>query len=81
MAITIPGQARRKLIASIRRYFDEKLDEEIGELKAALLLDYVLAEIGPTVYNQAIADAQAFFQDKVSDLEGACYESEFVFWK
>jgi uncharacterized protein (DUF2164 family) len=81
MAITIKDEARKQLIASIRRYFEEKLDDEIGELKAALLLDYALAEIAPTVYNQAIADAQAYFQDKVGDLDGACHEREFGFWK
>lgn len=46
-----------------------------------LLLDYFLREIGPSVYNQAIADAQAYLEDRVADLSGACYETEFNFWK
>jgi hypothetical protein len=45
-----------------------------------LLLDFCVREIGPAVYNQAIADAQAYFQGRVADLEGVCYEPEFVYW-
>jgi uncharacterized protein (DUF2164 family) len=53
---------------------------DIGDLKAGLLLDYCLKEIGPVFYNRAIADAQAYFQERVVDLEGVCYEKEFTFW-
>ncbi|UCG52931.1 MAG: DUF2164 domain-containing protein [Candidatus Latescibacterota bacterium] len=81
MALTISPEAKKRLIGSIKRYFEEHMDEEIGDLKADLLLDYFLKEIGPTVYNQAIANAQAFFQEKVADLDGSCYEPEFTFWK
>ena len=55
--------------------------EEVGDLKAKLLLDFFLGEVGPTVYNGAIADAQAYFQGKVADLEGSCYEAEFSYWR
>lgn len=56
------------------------MDEEIGDLQADLLLDYVLGEIGPTVYNRAIADAKAYFLLKTDDLDGSCYEPEFGYW-
>ena len=59
MAIKISPETRQRLIASLKRYAAENLDEELGDLKAGLLLDYCLTEIGPAVYNQAIADAQA----------------------
>lgn len=81
MAITLPDNTQKQLVASIKRYFDEKMEEEIGDLKADLLLDFFLKEIGPSVYNQAVADAQAFFQEKTADLDGACYEAEFGYWK
>jgi uncharacterized protein (DUF2164 family) len=69
------------LIGSIKRFFAEELDEDIGDLKAARVLDYFVTEIGPSVYNQAIADAQTYFQEKTSDLGGVRYEPEFDFWK
>ena len=80
MAITLSPETTKQLHASIKRYFAEQLDQEIGDLKAGLLLDYCLKEIGPSIYNQAVADAQAYFQGRVADLEGVCYEKEFTYW-
>ncbi len=80
MAITLAPEPKRLALASIQRYFAENWDQDIGDLKAGLLLDYVLAEIGPAIYNKAIADAQVWFRDRVADLEGACYEKEFTYW-
>jgi hypothetical protein len=56
------------------------LDEDAGDLKATLFLDFCLQEIAPSVYNRAIADAQAYFTGRVQDLEGVCYEPEFGYW-
>lgn len=80
MPIKLSPETTRRLVASIKRYAAENLDEEIGDLKAGLLLDYCLKEIGPSIYNQAIADAQAYFTGRVADLEGVCHEPEFGFW-
>lgn len=80
MAIEIPDETRRQMVASIRRYFERELDEEIGDLKAGLLLDYVLVEICPTVYNRAIADAQAWLMGRLEDLEPTLYEPELGYW-
>lgn len=80
MAITLPAEAKKQALGSIKRYVAEKLDEDIGDLKAGLLLDFFLREIAPTVYNQAVADARAYFQARVGDLEGACFEPEFTYW-
>ena len=80
MAIALSPEITKRMLASIKRYAAGNLDEKIGDLKAALLLDYVLKEIGPTIYNQAIADAQSYFTGRVADLEGVCHEPEFGFW-
>ena len=80
MAITLLPEARKELLGSIKRYVAENFEEDIGDLKAGMLLDYVLKEIGPSVYNQAIADAQAYFVARAGDLEGVCYEKEFTYW-
>jgi uncharacterized protein (DUF2164 family) len=36
--------------------------------------------LGPSIYNQAIADAQSAMQDKVAELDVTCYEAEFSYW-
>jgi len=51
MPITLPDDAQNQAIASIRRYVAEELDQDIGDLKARMLLEYFLKEIAPTVYN------------------------------
>ncbi len=80
MTIELSPETTMQLNASIKRFVAEHLDQDIGDLKAGLLLDYCLREIGPAIYNRAIADAQAYFQGRVVDLEGACYEKEFTYW-
>ena len=80
MAVTLPPESKKELLGSIKRYVAENFDQDIGDLKAGLLLDYVLKEIGPSVYNQAIADAQAYFVARADDLEGVCFEKEFTYW-
>ena len=81
MAIQLSRQIEHRLAESIKRYFAEHMDDEIGDLKAQLLLDFCLREIGPSIYNQAVADAQAHLQEKITDLDNACYQPEFGYWK
>jgi uncharacterized protein (DUF2164 family) len=81
MAIELSDDTNKRLIASIRRYFADELDQEIGDLKARLVLEYCMQEIGPSIYNQAIADAQTYFSRHLADLEGACAQREFTYWK
>ena len=51
------------------------------DLKASAFLEFCVREIGPSIYNQAIADAQTYVQEKVADLGGARYQAEFDYWK
>jgi len=80
MGIKLQKHIEQKLVTSIQRYHSENFGEDIGELKAALFLKFCLEEIAPSVYNQAIADAQGFLQERVSDLENVCFAHEFGFW-
>ena len=80
MVVKISKATKQKLTKSIKRYFEEELEAEIGDLKASLFLDFCLREICPSVYNQAIIDARRFMEDKLSDMEDTCYELEFDYW-
>ncbi len=80
MTIEISPVASQAAIASIQRYFSENLDEEIGSLGAGALLGFFLKEIGPVVYNQAVADAQARMQARVMELDVEVYEEAFQYW-
>ncbi|HEX3437889.1 MAG TPA: DUF2164 domain-containing protein [Pseudacidobacterium sp.] len=80
MTVDISKQARADAIASIQRYFQENMPEPIGDLPAGLLLNFFIEEIGPAIYNQAIADAQARMEQRISDLSGELYADEFQYW-
>ncbi len=45
MTIEFEKNVRTGLIGEIRQYFQEELDQDIGDLKATLLLDFILKQI------------------------------------
>ena len=57
------------------------MEERLGNLGANALLKFILEEIGPSIYNQGVADAQARMQARVSELEYEVYEEEFQYWR
>ena len=81
MIIKLHKETEEQLLGSIKRFFLEELEDDIGDLKAMRVLEFCVEEIGPSIYNQAIADAQVFLQEKVSDLDGVLFEAEFDYWK
>lgn len=81
MSIELEKETEQQMVASLKRYFEGELELEIGDLKATLLLRYILKEIGPTVYNVAVADVRKHFRDVVDEIDGVCFEPEFGFWK
>lgn len=76
-AITLTDPVRRQAIASLRAYAADALERELSELQATLLLDHVLADLGPAIYNQAASDARAYLEERAADLEAALHKAEF----
>lgn len=81
MAIELPKDVRAHAVGSIERYFREHMEERIGNIQAAALLNYFLEEIGPSIYNQAITDAQERLQMRVGELDIECHADEFRYWQ
>jgi len=81
MAIKLDRDNEARLLASLQRFCTEHFDEGIGSLKARLLLDFCLREIGPSIYNQAVLDAQEAMQQKIAEIDAQCYEPEFAYWQ
>jgi uncharacterized protein (DUF2164 family) len=80
MAIELPKESRNAAVLSIERYFLENMEERIGNIQAAALLNFFLEEIGPAVYNQAVAEVQERIQMRVAELDIECHEDEFAYW-
>ena len=69
MSIELPKDVRQEAIASIERYFRENMDEPIGNIAAGAMLGFFLEEIGPAVYNKAVADVQERLMGRVQELD------------
>ena len=81
MAIEISKETRLQAVASIERYFLETSGEKVGNIAAAGLLNFFLEEIGPVVYNRAVADAQERILARASELDIEVHEEEFAYWR
>ena len=80
MTLEFPKQAREQAVSSIKKYFEENMPQEVGDLAAGLLLDFFVEEIGPLIYNRAIADAQSRMERYMSDISGELFADEFQYW-
>ena len=81
MPIELAKEDRQQAIESIMRYFAENMDERMGNVSAGALLGYFLDEIGPLVYNRAVADVQERLQARVQELDFEVHEDEFQYWR
>lgn len=81
MAIDLSKEAKKEAVASIERYFKQNMDEPIGNLAAGALLGFFIEEIGPLIYNQAVADVQERLQARVSEIDLEVHEDEFQYWR
>lgn len=81
MTIELSKEARKEAIASIERYFRENMGEPIGNIAAGALLGFFLEEVGPVIYNRAVADVQERLQAWVTELDIEVHEEEFQYWR
>jgi uncharacterized protein (DUF2164 family) len=76
MRIKLSDERRSELVTAVRRYLAREFEVELSDFQARGLLDFFVRHLGAPVYNQAIQDARAFLQEKLTDLEGEFYEPE-----
>ncbi len=64
------------LARRIQLYFDQELDQEIGQFDAEFLLDFFAEEIGPYFYNRGLYDARQVIDEQVENISDALYAIE-----
>ncbi len=79
--IELSKEDRQQAMASIERYFRQNMEEPIGNIAAGGLLSFFLEEIGPSIYNKGVADAQERLQARVSELDFEVHEEAFSYWR
>ena len=80
MAIDPQPPETEQLIQSLKKYFANELDHDLGDLRSRLLLDYIFKEIAPIAYNQGVRDAETYFRSKLEDLSATCFEPGLTYW-
>lgn len=64
------------LTRKIQLYFNDELDQDIGQFPAQFLLEFFTEEVGPYFYNRGLADAQTVLEARVESITEALYELE-----
>ncbi|TDR80636.1 DUF2164 domain-containing protein [Paludibacterium purpuratum] len=81
MAIELTKVVRAAAVSSLYKYCQRNLEEPLGNLATEALLDFFIEEIGPAIYNQAVADAQARMLVRVQELDMEVNEEAFLYWR
>ncbi|HWI54649.1 MAG TPA: DUF2164 domain-containing protein [Desulfobacteria bacterium] len=68
--IKLGKEKRQAMIAEIKDYFLKERDEELGDLAAGFILDFITEKLAPEFYNQGVFDSYSFISEKVEDLLG-----------
>lgn len=81
MPIELSKEAKQNALESLQKYFEANMEEPLGNLAGGALLNFILEEIGPSIYNKGVADAQERMQARLSELDYEVHEDEFQYWR
>ena len=76
LRIKLTDERRTALLRLLTEFYKENFDEDLSEYRAERLMAFFIKQLGPPIYNQAIADARAFIYEKLEDLDVEYYEPE-----
>ncbi len=66
--IKLTNEKRRTMIESIQTYFYKERDEDLGDLAAGLILDFIMDELAPEIYNQGVYDSYSYMTERVDEI-------------
>ena len=58
------------MIAEIKHYFAKERDEELGDLAAGMILDFITEKLAPAFYNQGVDNAYRYMKEATEDMLG-----------
>ena len=72
----LTAEQAQLLLPKLQAYLSRELDLELGRFEAQFLLEFMAQQLGPTLYNQALADAQRVLAERWAGLEDALWQRE-----
>jgi uncharacterized protein (DUF2164 family) len=74
--IEFSAEETKIITRKIQQYFQNELDQDLGQFGSEFLLEFFAQEIGPYFYNRGLYDARAVLMGKIDDVTDAIYEIE-----
>lgn len=68
--IKLNKEKRQDMVRTIQTYFLKEREEELGDLAAGLLLDFIMDKLAFEFYNQGVYDSYKFINERTEDLLG-----------
>ncbi|WP_169083405.1 DUF2164 domain-containing protein [Paenibacillus sp. PL91] len=76
LMMKLPKEQKEQLTGRIQQYFELERSETLGSIAAEQLLEFMIQEIGPHLYNHAINDARKAVLERMQTLEDELYALE-----
>ncbi|MCL1065238.1 DUF2164 domain-containing protein [Shewanella olleyana] len=74
--IEFTAQQREMMVQKIQTYFEDELDQDLGQFDAEFLLDFFASNIGAHFYNRGLHDARAIFEARIETIDEDIYGIE-----
>jgi uncharacterized protein (DUF2164 family) len=72
----VSKEQRLELVRQLQTYFRDELDQDLGDLAAGLLLDFLGPKIGAFYYNQALTDARKVVAERAQTIDEELFALE-----
>lgn len=64
----ITTEQKVELVTKITDYVSDEFQVDLGQFEAEFFVDFIIKELAPVVYNQALYDAEVILKDKIEDI-------------
>lgn len=71
--LNLSSEEKKRLLDEIKYYFEEERGERIGIIASENLLNFFMNELGKYIYNKALDDARAWYENRMSNFEADYY--------
>lgn len=74
--IEFSNQQKEQIVNKLQSYFEQQLDQELGQFDAEFLLDFISKELGSYYYNQGLQDARNVLEQRLQTIDDDLYAIE-----
>ena len=74
--IEFTAEQRELMVQKIQTYFEDELDQDLGQFDAEFLLDFFASNIGAHFYTRGLHDARAIFEARIETIDEDIYGIE-----